>query len=372
MSELFPLDPPHYPAPAGADPANTLGLDYRALAEQLPYRGPIIDVHSHVGTPKAARLFLEVADLFHVQRTYTMTGLDNARRLHPEFGERIKFICVPDYLKREAIGTFTTQWLRDIELFRREFDSLIIKFWAAPRARDLASESPDPDLVDAMLLDSPIRKQGMKLAYDVGYRVFMTHVGDPDTWFATTYADASRYGTKLEQYKPLEAALDEYPDVTWIGAHMGGYPEDLDWLQGMLDRHPNYVVDTSACKWQIRELSVHPGRFRRFCADNPGRVLFGSDIVANENMNDSIGFDLFASRYWALRTLLETDYDGPSPIVDPDFHKVDPDAPEASTAHLRGASLPAELLPGIYHRNTERVLGLAPTAPSGDNALHEN
>lgn len=331
-------------------PANTLGLDYRALAGGFAYDGPIIDCHTHVGTPEAATLFLEVADLFNVVRTYTMTGLDNARVLHPDFGDRIKFICVPDYLKRETPGTFTTQWLKDIESFRREFDSRVIKFWAAPRGRDFAEQSPDPADAGPMKLDSPIRKRGMKLAYDLGYRVFMTHVGDPDTWFQTIYADASRYGTKLQQFEPLEAALDEYADVTWIGAHMGGYPEDLDWLQGMLDRHPNYVVDTSACKWQVRELSKHPRKFKAFCKKNPDRVLFGTDIVANQHMDNSIGFDLFASRYWSLRTLIETSYDGPSPIVDPDLHKVDPTVAEDSTAHLRGAGMGDEpgLLKKIY------------------------
>lgn len=337
------------------DPANTLGLDYRALAAELPYAGPIIDCHTHVGTPKAAALFLEVADLFNVQRTYTMTGLDNARRLHPEFGDRIKFICVPDYMKRETPGTFTTQWLRDIEAFRSEFDSKVIKFWAAPRGRDFAEQSPDPADADAMFLDSPIRKEGMKLAYDLGYRVFMTHIADPDTWFQTVYADTKRYGTKLDQYKPLEAALEQYRDVTWIGAHMGGYPEDLEWLQAFLDRHPNYVVDTSACKWQVRELSKHPQRFKAFCEANPGRVLFGTDIVANEHMNNSIGFDLFASRFWALRTLIETDYDGPSPIVDPDLHKVDPSQPEYSTAHLSGASLDGDTLQDVYFNTASRI-----------------
>ena len=344
---------------APADPANTLGLDYRALAAELPYRGPIIDIHTHVGTPKAAKQFLEVADLFGVTQTYTMTGLDNARVLHPDFGDRIKFICVPDYLKKDTPGTFTTQWLKDIALFREEMDSRIIKFWAAPRGRDFAEMSPDPEAADAMALDSPIRKQGMKLAYDLGYRIFMTHVGDPDTWFQTVYADASRYGTKLEQFKPLEDALDQYSDVTWIGAHMGGNPEDLDWLQGFMDRHPNYVVDTSACKWQVRELSKHPQRFKQFCEDNPGRVLFGTDIVANENMNNSIGFDLFASRYWALRTMMETGYDGPSPIVDPDLHKVDPSVPEHSTAHLRGAKLSTQTLKNVYHDAAAAVLGHA-------------
>ncbi|MEE9403335.1 MAG: amidohydrolase family protein [Algisphaera sp.] len=344
-------------------PANTLGLDYRALAAELPFRKPIIDAHTHVGTPKAAKLYCEVADLFGVTLTYTMTGFENARRLHPDFGDRLKFICVPDYLKKETPGTFTTQWLKDIVAFREDLGSTVIKFWAAPRGRDFAEMSPDPADADAMKLDSPIRKQGMKLAYDMGYRTFMTHVGDPDTWFQTTYANAARYGTKADQFKPLEAALDQYHDVTWIGAHMGGWPEDLDWLQAFMDRHPNYVVDTSACKWQVRELSKQPQRFKTFCEANPDRVLFGTDIVADENMNNSIGFDLFASRYWALRTLLETSYDGPSPIVDPDLHKVDPAIDEHATAHLRGAELNNATLQNIYHDAAVSVLGIAPAKP---------
>ncbi|MEM8496110.1 MAG: hypothetical protein AAF663_12080, partial [Planctomycetota bacterium] len=131
-------------------------------------------------------------------------------------------------------------------------------------------------------------------------------------------------------------------------AHMGGTPEDLDFLQTLLDRHPNFVVDTSACKWQVRELSRHPERFASFCQRNQGRVLFGTDIVASEQM-DQVGDDLYASRWWALRTLIETDYDGPSPIVDPDLHKVDSSIPERSSAHLRGASVDPSLWPTIYH-----------------------
>src|SRR5690606_8368514 len=112
------------------------------------------------------------------------------------------------------------------------------------------------------------------------------------------------------------------------------WPEDLDFLAGLLSRHPNLVLDTSATKWQVRELSRHPRArlhdfFRRFRT----RILFGSDIVAT---GADASFDLFASRYWALRTLFETDYDGPSPIVDPDLHMMDETVDEKATAHLRG------------------------------------
>jgi Amidohydrolase len=328
--------------------ANRLGLDYRAEAARFAYTGPIIDIHTHVGTAEAARLYFEVADLFGVTKTVSMTKLENIDAITEAFGppgERIEFIAVPNYEAAHEPGTFTTDWLYRMEKFR-EKGCRIIKFWAAPRGRDLHH--------DAFHLDSPTRRESIRLAYDLGYRVFMTHVGDPDTWFAAKYTDPGKYGTKREQFKPLEDLLDEYHDVTWIGAHIGGSPEDLDFVQGMLDRHPNYVLDTSAAKWQVRELSKHPERFRALCERNPGRVLFGTDIVAN---NKNLDFDLYASRYWALRTLIETNYVGQSPIVDPDLNMVDPSLDEKSTAQLRGAGIGGEALKAVYHDAAARVLG---------------
>ncbi|MFN3166876.1 MAG: amidohydrolase family protein [Phycisphaeraceae bacterium] len=355
------LHPPSRRDRGGKADANRLGLDYAEEARCFGYAGPIIDIHTHVSSPRAAEVFLDVCDAYGVERCWTMTGLDNVQPIrdslpHDRRG-RIQFICVPDYNKRDLPNTFTTDWLKDIEAFYA-LGSRIIKFWAAPRGRDFA---PGPD--NALLLDSPIRLQGFKLAYDLGYRVFMTHVGDPDTWFQTAYADASKYGTKADQFKPLERLLDQYDDVTWIGAHMGGNPEDLDWLHDFLARHPNYVVDTSATKWQVRELSKTPTRLRAFVEANPGRVLFGSDIVAGPmnsgpNPDDPAadhGFDLYASRYWALRTLWETGYQGPSPIVDPDLHKVDPSVDEKATAALHGAALPVSLLKDVYHTNAAKI-----------------
>lgn len=362
----MPANPAQHASTAGTRPisdANRLGLDLSLEAGGFRDDGPITDIHTHISSPRAAEVFLDVADAYGIDRCWTMTGLDNVKPIRDSLAGtgregRIQFICMPDYNKRDQPGAFTTMWLSDIESFYA-LGARIIKFWAAPRGVDFA---PGPD--SPLRLDSPIRLQGFKLAYELGYRVFMTHVGDPDTWFQTAYADSGKYGTKLDQYKPLEILLDQYDDVTWIGAHLGGNPEDLDWLHGFLERHPNYVIDTSATKWQVRELSKHPGKFKQFVEANRGRVLFGSDIVAGptnlgpdpDNADAGFGFDLYASRYWALRTLMETDYQGPSPIVDPDLHKVDPSADPNSTPALRGAGLPAELLRSVYHDAAEAVL----------------
>lgn len=326
---------------APTNPANRLGLDYAREALHLPWSGPLWDVHTHLNDLESARLFFEVATLFGIEKVWSMSPLEQVDALRAEFGARLEFIAVPNYAARDKPDTFTTDWLRRIEQFAAK-GVRMCKFWAAPRGRDLANS-------DALLLDTPLRRQGMKLARSLGM-TFMTHVGDPDTWFATHYKEAARYGTKAQQYEPLERLLDEFGDVTWIAAHMGGDPEHLDHLQDMLDRHRNLYLDCSATKWMVRELSKTPGEFRQFCQRNPGRILFGSDIVTSRL---DMSFDLYASRYWALRTLLETDYDGPSPIDDPDLPLIDPAL--GPTARLRGAALdPATL--ALIHRDAARAI----------------
>jgi hypothetical protein len=97
----------------------------------------------------------------------------------------------------------------------------IAKFWAAPRAKDYAIEMGDPNF---MRLDHPIRIEAMQTAHDLGM-IFMVHVADQDTWFATRYRDWAKYGTKKSQYEPFEKLLDRFTQP-WIAAHMGGWPED--------------------------------------------------------------------------------------------------------------------------------------------------
>lgn len=340
---------------AGSRPihdANRLGLDYETEAGTLPFNGPIHDVHTHITSPEAGDAFFDAADRYGIDRVWTMTPLRTVDAIAERHGNRIKFIAVPDFMRKdEDPDTFTTSWLRDMEGFA-ERGCRIAKLWAAPRGLDF---SP------ALALDSPIRYEGIALAKRLGM-MFMIHAADPDTWFATKYADASFYGSKAHHLATLEKMLDVIGDTPVIGAHMAGTPEDLDRLQRILDRFPKFHVDTSATKWQVRELSKKPDEFADFCRRNAGRVLFGTDIVANdENRHDtwndnSGGYDLYASRFWALRTLIQSHFAGPSPIVDPDLHLIDPNVDEKSTATLRGAALADDALHEIYQNATERLL----------------
>ena len=323
----------------GRHPANRLALDYRGEASRLGDRGPIVDVHTHLGGVEPTRRFFDAADLYGVERVWSMTQLEDIDAMRDAFGERVRFIAVPNYGARDRPDTFTTDWLRRLEGFARK-GVRIAKFWAAPRGLDFAGERGGLGWIDA-----EDRRESMDLARSLGM-AFMTHVADPDTWFATRYADASRYGSKRSHHDALRRAMDRYGEVLWIAAHLAGSPEDLDAVQRLLDDYPRLHLDCSATKWMVREVSRHPDEFADFVRRNRGRVMFGSDSVASiENMIDRPelavpsedgrpgvggggGFDLFASRYWALRTLIETRYDGPSPIVDPDLPMIDPATPD--------------------------------------------
>jgi hypothetical protein len=71
--------------------------------------------------------------------------------------------------------------------------------------------------------------------------------------------------------------VERHPDTTFIGAHLGNFPEDLAYVDRCLDRFPNLYVDTSA---RIGEIGRHPAReSRAFFLKHQDRVLFGYDLV---------------------------------------------------------------------------------------------
>jgi hypothetical protein len=68
-------------------------------------------------------------------------------------------------------------------------------------------------------------------------------------------------------------------------------------------------------------------------------------------------FDLYASRYWALRMMFETGEELDSPIADPDLMMIDPARHTAMSAPtLRGINMDAELLKVLYRGVAERVV----------------
>jgi hypothetical protein len=344
-------------APGNGPPEyNVTGINY-AERQHLRYAGPpITDMHAHVlrtrpsdppsGPPSGsgpdaslaqAELMFEVAHEFNVNRIVTMCFPDDIPPLRERFGNRIVFN-----------GSITKKLDEPEDVAYRLLDRFLelgvelLKFWSAPRGRERG-----------LFVDAPWRIEAARRAQAAGVRIIMVHVGDPDSWFRGVYADAAKYGTKPDQYVGLERLLVMFPDLTWIGAHMGGDPEHPDHLEALIERYPNLRFDTSATKWQVREVSAHRDAVRTLVCRHPDRFLFGSDLVTRHQLTR----EHYMSRYWCQRTLWESNWEGGSPIADPDYAA---GLGEPTTPLLRGVGLPPEVLERVYHSNaTELLLGAA-------------
>lgn len=330
---------------------NVTGQDY-AHRGHLRYRGPLLDVHSHVmitrpGDPinapplgtgpgassEQAAMMLEVAAEFGIEQTVSMCLPDDIPPLRERFGNRLLFNG--SIMKKTAADPDDDAY-RLLDRFL-ELGVKMIKFWSAPRGRERG-----------LLVDAPWRIEAAKRARAAGVKIVMVHVADPDAWFRTVYADAAKYGTKADQYVGLERLLHMFPDMTWIGAHMGGDVEHPDHLEALLERYPNYYLDTSATKWVVREVSPRAEAVRSLMCRYPERFFFGSDLVTRHGLER----EHYVSRYWCQRTLWESTWEGPSPIADPDYTPASTEA----TPTLRGLGLPMEVLDQIYYQNGKRLL----------------
>jgi hypothetical protein len=279
---------------------------------------------------------LAVGAEFGIRQTVTMCLVDDIPALRERFGAGLIYNGViskrkPDEPDDEVYRTLD----RYLKLGIR-----VIKFWSAPRGRERG-----------LYVDAPWRIEALRRARAAGIRLVMVHVGDPDVWFRTVYTDSAKFGTKPEQYIGLERLLAEFPDMSWIGAHMGGDPEYPDHLEALFERYPQYYVDTSATKWQAREVSPRADAIRSLVCRYPERFLFGTDLVTRHGLQR----EHYVSRYWVQRTLWESTWQGPSPIADPDYTP-GPEMP--ATPILRGLGLPSDVLEAVYFRNAQRLLNL--------------
>jgi predicted TIM-barrel fold metal-dependent hydrolase len=135
----------------------------------------------------------------------------------------------------------------------------------------------------------------------------------------------------------FEHMVASHPRTTIIGAHVGCYPENLARVSQMLDRYPNFYVDTAG---RAAELGRQPRRAGAMITKHADRVLFGTDV-----------FPLRASAYHRYYRLFET--------ADEAFPYSDDAVPSQGRWSIYGLDLPAPVLEKMYRTNACAVLGLS-------------
>lgn len=85
------------------------------------------------------------------------------------------------------------------------------------------------------------------------------------------HPDFPSFEELMEQFEGL---LTRHSGTTFIGAHVGCYAENLEWVGRVMDACPNFYADISA---RIQELGRQPYTAHDFFIKHQDRILFGTD-----------------------------------------------------------------------------------------------
>lgn len=209
----------------------------------------------------------------------------------------------------------------------------------------LGYRNPDGSLIE---IDDPRFDPIWRECGQLGMPIIM-HTADPSAFFEPItpinerYEELSRhpdwhfppdkFPTRAELHAARNRLFARHRETTFIAAHLGNDGEDLEQTAGMLDQHPNVVVEIAS---RISELGRQPYSAREFLIEYQDRVLFGTDGPWPE------------PRYRLYWRFLET-RDEYFPYSEKPF-------PPQGFWRIYGVDLPATVLEKIYNANAARVI----------------
>ncbi|PYU88384.1 MAG: amidohydrolase [Acidobacteria bacterium] len=192
------------------------------------------------------------------------------------------------------------------------------------------------------------------------------HVGDPAAFFRPPTADNERYAELSVhpewsfyggQFPAREELLTQmvnvvlrHPETTFVGVHFGNNPENYRHVAAVLDRCPNFNIDTAARVGEIGRRD--PATLREFFIKYQDRILFGSDTVFSpENMDLGVPVPEkrtnadareFFERHWKFFETAGRNLEHPSPIQ--------------GNWKVNGINLPPQVLRKLYTDNARRLI----------------
>ncbi|MBI5548363.1 MAG: amidohydrolase family protein [Deltaproteobacteria bacterium] len=195
--------------------------------------------------------------------------------------------------------------------------------------------------------------------------VVAIHVGDPKAFFEPPTPQNERYDELklapdwsfygadypplMELWKQAERLISRHPGTTFLFIHLG-LSEDLDYMEKLLDAHPNVYLDTSA---RVPEFGRHPvDKAHSFFLKFQDRILFGTDLA--------LGPD-----HWQLGSVSETPvgfedavkfYEAHFRYFETDLQNIDHPTPIQGRWKVNAIHLPAAVLRKLYYANAEALI----------------
>jgi predicted TIM-barrel fold metal-dependent hydrolase len=308
----------------------------------------VIDVHNHVNDAQGIddhmppQRVIEVMDKTNVKTVVILTGM---------WGEKLQKVI--DEMVKPYPGRFIVftqiDWSKiddpnfSAEMVQQLRDAVGRGARGLKLLKDLGLGVRDKSgkfiAVDDPRLD-PVWEECGRLGIPVSI-----HTADPEAFFHPIDATNERYEELIEhpdwsfygpQFPSMEQLLEarnrvfaRHPRTTFVSLHMG-WPENLDWVAGMLDKYPNVMAEFGA---REAELGRQPRRTRELFLKYQDRIMFGTDNGMEEAM--------YRNHFRWLETADEYfDYWG---------------SPGQGRWEIYGLNLPDPVLEKVYHLNAERM-----------------
>jgi amidohydrolase family protein len=148
------------------------------------------------------------------------------------------------------------------------------------------------------------------------------------------------FPAKKEILQARDHVLAENPNLKIVGVHLGSMEKDLDGIGKVLDRYPNFAIDTAARMEYL--MIASPDRAREFLTKYQDRVLYGTDLDFLADANADEILNDWQSTYVRDWKFLATD-----------------ETLEVNGRKVHGLKLPESILRKLYRTNSlEWIPGL--------------
>ena len=344
---------------------NPVSMQRTVMHEVPKPRFPVFDSHIHIGELLMDDEPGEPVDICAMVAKLKESGVTGVIDLKMFWGEPLKQHIKSLEGYRDFIHTFATLDVRRLEEpgFAKYADETLkqyadmgirgLKFWKNIGCvlKDSSGAYIRPD--DNRL--RPIWEAAAK------YKLFILfHIADPISFFTPVdkynefyealceNPDWSFYDKGGEGRYSFEELMQQQdnllttnPDTTFIIPHVGSCAEDLAWVGGQLEKHPNMYIDTAA---RNNLLGRQPYTAREFFIRYSDRILFGTDYGFGVSIEETK--DFYADHY----RLFET--------YDEYFRPIQSWGWGQGRWNIYGLGLPDEVLKKFYYENALELFGL--------------